>query len=152
MKLDELLSDLEKIENYGVQDYLDHDFDGACPCFEAELEVDGHKVKIVGRCWRVSENDQDLIVETDHPAARQIAEAIKRPLDAQEWYSQYTVVLADLWLKLHPGQNNNQEEPRRRCPKHWHKKEWWATCPTCPETVSAKHFERQNNNQGEPRG
>ena len=21
------------------------------------------------------------------------------------------------------------------CPKHWHKKEWWLTCPTCPNTA-----------------
>lgn len=70
-------------------------WEGSCPCFSGKFEVDDYPAYIWGRCWRVSDNDQDLYLYTDHPRRRQLGNAIKKQLDAQEWYHPYTLILGD---------------------------------------------------------
>lgn len=36
--------------------------------------------------------------------------------------------------------NPSQTPSNTTCPKHWAKKEWWATCDTCPNSVTAEDF------------
>lgn len=92
MTLAELLADIQSRE---CPQTLDPDYIGSCPCFVASVKVDGHKVWLEGRCWRVSQytNPQDLIVAGDLPdeQLRQIGEALKTQLDQQEWYAPYEV-------------------------------------------------------------
>lgn len=86
---------MARVPIWRVQSFFDLDDDGSCPCFEADIKIDGEKVKIWGRCWRVSKNAQDLIITTTLPTekAQLIGEAIKKKLDKQEWYNPYTVII-----------------------------------------------------------
>lgn len=76
---------------------LDPEYSGSCPCFHAELVLDGHPVSVHGRCWRVSELSevQDLYVWGDLPLIdlHVIGEAIRPRLDEQQWYCPYRVLL-----------------------------------------------------------
>jgi hypothetical protein len=94
MKKELLLKKLQTIENvggFGVQALLDKEADGGCPCFSAKMKVDGEPFEVWGRCWRVSENVQDL----NYYGSKEVAEAIKRCLDAQQWYNPYTLIEHD---------------------------------------------------------
>ena len=94
MKLETLLSELEAIEDWGVQEYWDRCFDGSCPCFSGQKVVEGKKIGFTGRCWRVSKNDQDLYVwgEWDKKTLRKVAKEVKRALDNQKWYNPYSII------------------------------------------------------------
>lgn len=77
---------------------LDPEYTGSCPCFRATVAIDGHALRIRGACWRVSKSDgeyQDLELESDSglqlAVMRRIGAALKRQLDAQEWYMPYQV-------------------------------------------------------------
>lgn len=91
MTKDILLQKLKKIEEeggYGVQKLFEDDYDGACPCFSGEFILDDEHCEVWGRCWRVSDNSQDLHVMMP----KEVAKAIKRCLDAQKWYNKYTII------------------------------------------------------------
>ena len=90
MTLDELEQRLEE-EHYG-QVVFEEEFWGSCPCACGSIDVDGFPVSVWCRCWRVSENDQDLHIYTEHPKKNRIAYLLKKNLDAQEWYNPYTVI------------------------------------------------------------
>jgi hypothetical protein len=91
----ELIDKIDKLiqthDGYGVQDLLSSDYDGACPCFWSDIELDDAKFKCHGRCWRVSENGQDLHYSGD----KEIAEKVKEALDYQKWYQNYTLIKDD---------------------------------------------------------
>ena len=91
MKKENLLKKLKELEDAGgngVQEIFDKGNSGSCPCFDGRFIVDGKKCEVWGRCWRVSNNIQDLHIL----APKEIREAIKRCLDAQEWYNPYTII------------------------------------------------------------
>jgi len=97
MKLENFLKKMEKMKSedfFGIQYYFEKGYDGHCPCFNGKFKIDGKKYAVWGRCWRVSDNVQDLNIFTKSRAKKktmQIAEAIKKILDAQEWYNPYTI-------------------------------------------------------------
>lgn len=88
MKDEELLKILES------ERYAQHlgDFDGSCPCGGASIKLPAGTVNFHARCWRVSENAQDLYVWGNHPKIEYWAEKIKENLDKQEWYNPYTII------------------------------------------------------------
>ena len=90
MSIEALISQLKE-EHYGQKIY-DPDFEGTCPCADGDVIVDNYPVHFWSRCWRVSDNAQDLYVFTDHPKIKTIAKAVKKNLDAQEWYNPYTII------------------------------------------------------------
>lgn len=75
---------------------LDEDYDGSCPCFRAHFTIGGQEIHVAGYCWRVSRDPerQDLYVWGDAPMGvkRVIARALKKQLDAQEWYAPYVTI------------------------------------------------------------
>jgi len=85
----------EQIEasDYGFE--LAKDFDGSCPCADFELRDDEGIFNAHSRCWRVSDNDQDLYVWGDHPRLKKLAEKLKDALDKTEWYNPYTIIYDD---------------------------------------------------------
>ena len=87
----EKLKSIEEDGGYGVQELFDKKYEGACPCFSGSINVDGKPFDVWGRCWRTSENLQDLHYFGD----KEIAEAVKRCLDAQEWYNPYTLIKSE---------------------------------------------------------
>lgn len=91
MNEEELLAKLEE-EHYAQRLGSKGGFDGGCPCATVKLKVDGHDFCFRSRCWRVSHNVQDLYVWGDHPKLKKLAEAVKKNLDAQEWYNPYTII------------------------------------------------------------
>lgn len=93
-ELESFVSSLKVLEPYEVQSFLDAEYDGSCPCFEATKMIDGEALHIWGRCWRVSENAQDLYVfgTLDHAELEQVANVIKEKLDDQHWYNPYTII------------------------------------------------------------
>ena len=96
MRTDTFIKKLKEIEDYGMQKFWDDTYDGACPCFSGEKTIDGKKVKVWGRCWRVSDNRQDLIMYAeDRKLLKVIAKEVKRALDAQKWYNPYTLIVKD---------------------------------------------------------
>ena len=91
MKEERLLEKIDKIKKdggWGIQKLFSKDYGGSCPCFSAKFKVNGEKCEIWGRCWRVSENTQDLHVMMP----KNIAHKVKECLDAQHWYSEYTLI------------------------------------------------------------
>ena len=84
-----------KIKQMDYPQSLDKDYDGACPCFSVTKTIEGKRVHILGRCWRVSENMQDLYVWGNLPERdlRRVGRELKKQLDKQEWYNKYTVML-----------------------------------------------------------
>ncbi len=85
---------IKKIESMDYPQKLDKQYEGSCPCFWYDGKIDGKKISIHGRCWRVSENAQDLHISGELPKKdlKEIAEIIKSKLDAQEWYNPYTII------------------------------------------------------------
>lgn len=71
------------------------DFDGGCPCADFRLKDSNGYVSARSRCWRVSDNDQDLYVWGEHPDLDTIAKALKESLDATEWHSPYTILMEE---------------------------------------------------------
>lgn len=94
MEASALIEKLKTINDFGMQEFWDKNFNGACPCFNGEKTVDGKTIGFWGRCWRVSDNGQDLHVwgTIDLKNKRLIAKEVKRALDAQEWYMPYTII------------------------------------------------------------
>lgn len=75
---------------------IDGDADMACPCGGGEVRLPDGDVNFRARCWRVSDNPQDLYVWGDHPKIEEWAAKIKENLDAQEWYNPYTIIYQEL--------------------------------------------------------
>jgi len=101
MKKDVLLRKIEKLRKdggYGLQELFDKNYDGGCPCFSGEFDVGGKKQEVWGRCWRVSDNTQDLHFFGDI----EIGKAIKKCLDAQKWYNKYTLIIHDKPFLINP--------------------------------------------------
>lgn len=94
MNIQDLVKDLETIEDYGMQQYWEDDYDGSCPCFSGTKKLDEGIVGVWGRCWRVSDNSQDLHIWGTIPEKdiKKIARLVKRSLDAQKWYNKYTII------------------------------------------------------------
>ena len=91
MKKEILLKNLKQIETdggFGLQAFFESDYEGNCPCFSGKFEVDDKECEVWGKCWRVSENAQDLHIL----APSDVAKAIKRCLDKQKWYNKYTLI------------------------------------------------------------
>ncbi len=96
--LDTVLRIKEEDHGYGTQALFSKDFDGGCPCANGWLRIDGKKVNIKSRCWRVSQSArQGLIIggEGDKKFRKRVGNIIKLGLDAQEWYNPYTVILVE---------------------------------------------------------
>ena len=92
MKIEALLRKIAKIEEnggWGIQQLFEKDYEGGCPCFGGKFIVDGKVNEVWGRCWRVSDNVQDLNFYGDI----KIGKAIKKCLDKQEWYNKYTLII-----------------------------------------------------------
>ena len=87
----------KRLETHRTQFVVEgEEYDGSCPCSSGVIKVDGHKVFVHTQCWRVSHNEngeQELMVATDHPKAKEIAELFKAELDSQEWYNPYHITL-----------------------------------------------------------
>jgi len=103
MKKKEFITDIKKLikdnDGYGLQKYFEQDNDGACPCFEGKKEIDGIKIRVWGRCWRVSEiGKQDLHIYSKAPKEflEEIGKWVKKALDKQKWYSPYTLIIHKL--------------------------------------------------------
>ena len=94
MKIDAFINKLKKLEGYEVFEFWESDYIGSCPCFRGEKIIDGEQIGVWGRCWRVSDNAQDLYVYGNHPKEilKQVAQKTKRALDETEWYSPYTII------------------------------------------------------------
>ena len=96
MTVDDLIA---RIEGGHYPQVLDEDYSGSCPCFSVNLILEEGDIFLVGRCWRIStgpQGQQDLHVWGDdlsQAALTTIAVALKRKLDAQEWYGPYTISL-----------------------------------------------------------
>jgi len=86
-RIDKIISE----GGFGLQRLFDKEYDGSCPCFDGILKIDGKDFAVQGRCWRVSENKQDLHYYGDD----EIANKIKEALDKQEWYNPYTLIKHD---------------------------------------------------------
>lgn len=71
------------------------DDDGSCPCADFSFKDDRGTVKAHSRCWRVSDNSQDLYVWGEHPNIKEIAQALKEALDKTEWYNPYTIIMEE---------------------------------------------------------
>ena len=82
------LKEIEDSGGFGVQKLFEDDYEGSCPCFSGKFRVDDQDCEVWGRCWRVSDKGQDLHIF----APKEIGEAIKRCLDKQEWYQEYTII------------------------------------------------------------
>lgn len=82
----------EQVESSDSVWSLADDYEGSCPCAYFELEDAEGKVFARSRCWRVSDNAQDLYVWGDHPDIKSVARLLKQKLDNTKWYSPYTVI------------------------------------------------------------
>lgn len=91
--VDELVAEIKELEPYQIQAFFDWEYDGGCPCFLGRKYVADGWVEVYGKCWRVSDNAQDLIVSGSLSESDLVplGNAIKEKLDAQEWYSEYTI-------------------------------------------------------------
>lgn len=87
-----LLEKVKKLHSYDVFGFWEKDHDGSCPCFGGSKTEKGKTINVQGRCWRVSQNAQDLHVWGDHPDLEAIAKETKRALDETEWYNPYTII------------------------------------------------------------
>lgn len=90
--MSKLLEKCRELEGFEVFGFWDKDSDGACPCFGGKRMEDGKTVNVRGRCWRVSDNDQDLYVWGDHLDLKAIAKETKRALDETGWHNPYTII------------------------------------------------------------
>ena len=98
MKVQTLVSKINSFEDgWGIQKFWEKDFEGACPCFSASKRVENTTVNVWGRCWRVSDNTQDLYVwgTLAKKDLIKIANALKKALDKQKWYNPYTIIYKD---------------------------------------------------------
>lgn len=86
---------LEQIKKADYPFGLANDYEGSCPCAEFKLSDKDGKVYAQSRCWRVSDNAQDLYIWGEHPHKRKIANALKKALDATEWYNPYTIIMEE---------------------------------------------------------
>lgn len=93
-ELEVFIAELKALESYQVQSFFCDEYDGSCPCFEATKTLNGETVRVGGRCWRVSENEQDLYIggTLDTATLEVIANIVKNKLDEQEWYLPYTII------------------------------------------------------------
>ena len=89
---------IKKIENEYYPQKLDKDYDGNCPCSHFEGKIEGKKFGFHTRCWRVSNNAQDLYIwgELGKKDLYKIGKALKRQLDKQKWYNSYTIIYENL--------------------------------------------------------
>ena len=86
---------IAKIESADYAFDLAHDYEGICPCADFKFTDDKGTVYAHSRCWRVSDNGQDLYVWGKHPRLKAIAKALKKQLDDTKWYSHYTIIYGD---------------------------------------------------------
>lgn len=86
---------LEKLKSEHYAQSLGTDYEGSCPCGTVELKIDGYDFCFHSRCWRVSKNEQDLHIWGNHPDLKELAEAVKKNLDEQEWYNPYTIIYGE---------------------------------------------------------
>jgi hypothetical protein len=92
----ELLKQIKSFKDgWGIQKLFDPDFEGSCPCFCGKVKVDGKTLRVWGRCWRVSKNDQDLHIggTLSKEDLLVIGTAIKKALDKQNWHNPYTLII-----------------------------------------------------------
>lgn len=82
---------IKKIKDNSPQS-LDGNYEGSCPCSWISVKIGRYKFDYTTRCWRISDNPQDLIISSKHPDKIELAEAIKKELDKQEWYNPYTII------------------------------------------------------------
>lgn len=86
---------LNYLENHHYPQSLNHDYDGSCPCCVWEGKIDGKTFGFSSSCWRVSldESDtQELRVWGDVENIEELAIALKKSLDNQNWYNPYRIV------------------------------------------------------------
>lgn len=83
---------IETLKNDSYAQRLGKNYDGGCPCSLVKLKVDKYTFCFHSRCWRVSNNLQDLYVWGTHPDIKELAELVKENLDKQEWYNPYTII------------------------------------------------------------
>ena len=86
------LSITEQLEQVDYIFELAEDYEGSCPCAEFYLKDDRGVIKAHTRCWRVSDNAQDLYVWGDHPKIKSISKKLKKALDETKWYNPYTII------------------------------------------------------------
>lgn len=98
----EFITDIKNIikdsDGYGLQKYFDIDNEGGCPCFKGRKKIDGNWIKVWGKCWRVSDNMQDLHIygKADRLFLEEIGKWVKKALDKQKWYNPYTLIIHKL--------------------------------------------------------
>lgn len=83
------------VDQIKASDYafnLATDYEGSCPCADFTLKDELGTVYARSRCWRVSNNTQDLYIWGEHPQIKEIAEALKHSLDETKWYNPYTII------------------------------------------------------------
>lgn len=93
--IEDLIALINRTDPGNIQKLFDRKYDGACPCFWGSKLVSGHRLMVHGTCWRVAKvGNQDLYVWGKFPQSdiKRVGEAIKRKLDDQEWYHQYTLI------------------------------------------------------------
>lgn len=93
--IEDLIALINRTEPDHIQGLFDRKFDGSCPCFWGSKLIDGHRLYVHGTCWRVAKvGNQDLYVWGNFVKndIRRVGEAIKRKLDRQEWYHEYTLI------------------------------------------------------------
>jgi len=82
-------------DEWGIQKFLDKRHNGSCPCFSCRHMIERKVLHVWGRCWRVSDNAQDLHVWGS--LAKEdlivIGKLIKKCLDKQKWYNKYTLII-----------------------------------------------------------
>lgn len=83
---------LETIKSSEYIFQLAEDYEGFCPCADFIFTDDKGTVNAHSRCWRASNNDQDLYVWGNHPQLKTIAKALKKELDRTKWYNPYTII------------------------------------------------------------
>ena len=86
---------IQKIDTMQYPQELDRDWDGSCPCFVAFVYIGNEALCIEGRCWRVSSSvQQEMHLDAYLPQNElsKIGVALKKKLDAQQWYNTYRVV------------------------------------------------------------
>ena len=94
MQLKTFIEELKTIDDWGVQKFFNPEDGGGCPCFNGTKIIDDEVLKVWGRCWRVSDNLQDLHIAgtLEEKDLQKIAKIIKRKLDRQKWYNPYTII------------------------------------------------------------
>jgi hypothetical protein len=104
MKLQTLI---DKIENMDYPQKLEKDWSGSCPCFWYSPMIEGVRVSIHGHCWRTTDNSliggckcayNGFHIKGKLPRKDllRLAKALKKQLDAQEWYSPWEFTVNSL--------------------------------------------------------